>query len=129
MPSITIKGVDKLQAKLKSAEDVNRVLRSPMQRSVLRLQRDIAEYPAPPARSTYRRTGTYGRGWSTKVNASSAGLRGIVGTNVPYAPFVGSSMFQARWNRHWPTDESVASDNENAIVRDFERAIQAELDS
>ncbi len=129
MARIEIKGVDKLQAKLRSVNDLRRVLEPPMQRSVLRLQRDMADYPPPPPRSTYRRTGTLGRRWTTRVQNPPGGLQGKVGNNTRYAPWVQSRRFQAGIHRgRWQTDEQVTERNRQAIIQDFNRTIQRELD-
>lgn len=38
-----------------------------MQSATLRVQREMARYPPPPSTSRYRRTGTYGRRWTTRI--------------------------------------------------------------
>ena len=104
------------------------VLRVPMQRNVQRLQAAMAHYPAQRAGSGYRRTGTLGRRWTTRVTERSDGLEGKVGNNTTYGPFVQSQMFQATVHRsRWQTDQQVIDEQQAAIVADFERAIQAAL--
>ncbi len=109
-----------------------------MRRTVLRLQRDLQEYPPPRPGSRYVRgrgmadadgvvrrltSEQLGKRWTTKVSASSTELVGTVGNNASYAPFVQSRQFQARVHRgRWPTDASVMNRNAPAIVRDFEQA-------
>jgi hypothetical protein len=128
MASIEIQGIDALIRKLDSMEQVNDVLNPPMQRAVLRLQRDMADYPPARPGSSYRRTGTLGRRWLSKVERTGNGLVGTVGNNTSYGPWVQSKMFQARWMRHWQTDEDVLERNRQRIVDDFEQAIQRALD-
>ena len=127
MTTITIKGVKELSEKLDRASR-NDVLVPPMHRAVMRIQRVMATYPPQRAGSRYIRTGTLGRKWTTKVTASQSGVRGKVGNNTPYGPFVQSSQFQASIHRgRWQTDESVVDKNRAAIIAEFERAINAVL--
>jgi hypothetical protein len=127
MASIEIKGVDELIRKLGKVEGV-KVLEAPMKRSVYRLQRDMADYPAQRPGSSYVRTGTLGRRWTVKISRRSDGVEGRVGNNTVYAPFVQSHRFQARIHRgRWQTDAKVVDKNRQAIVADFERAIKQAL--
>jgi hypothetical protein len=127
---VTITGLDPLFKKLGNCASI-RTLTPPMERGVLRLQRTMQMYPPPPPQSTYRRTGTYGRRWNSRVSGSASGLTGRVGNNVPYAPFVGSSMFQtARHNRTgWRTDADAIRANEDVILADFQAAVDRALAS
>ena len=127
MVEIEIRGTDALIAKLGKVQATN-VLRDPMQRAVLRIQRDMQEYPTQRVGSTYRRTGTLGRLWTTRVQQNSGYLEGKVGNRVKYAPFVQSRQFQARIHRgRWQTDERVVNLNARTIVRDFEATIERAL--
>lgn len=129
MATIEILGIDALVRKLDSMERVNDVLTPPMQRAVLRLQRDMADYPPARPGSSYVRTGTLGRRWTTDVNRSGDGLVGKVGNNTVYSPFVQSARFQASVHRgRWQTDEATLERNRQRIVDDFEQAIQRALD-
>lgn len=128
MASITIRGIAELQRKLGDMQQVNDVLKPPMARAVFRLQRDMANYPPARAGSSYVRTGTYGRRWTTRITESNQGLVGTVGNNTIYGPFVGSQRFQARVHRNrWTTDNQAVRRNEAAIVADFERVISDAL--
>lgn len=127
MADIVIEGLDALIKKLGMAAAID-VLEPPMQRTVLRVQRDMADYPRQRP-SAYVRTGTLGRRWTTKVTRQADGIEGKVGNNTEYGPWVQSSMFQARIHRgHWQTDQEVLDRNEDAIQRDFDNAVQRELD-
>ena len=127
MPSIKITGLSELVSRLGEAA-TSEILKPPMHRSVLRLQRDMAQYPSPPAGSTYRRTGTLGRRWTTDVNVTAHGIRGAVGNNTPYAPWVQAEAFQAWMHRgRWQTDRDVLDDNEGAILADFARTVEQAL--
>lgn len=125
---VTITGLEPLFRKLNLAAAIQ-TLTPPMERGVLRLQRTMQQYPPPPPDSKYRRTGTYGRRWNTKVTASGASLVGRVGNNVPYAPYVGSSMFQTVWHRRtgWHTDSDAVRANEDVILADFQQAVDKAL--
>ena len=104
------------------------ILRPPMVRSVARLISDLASYPPAPPTSRYRRTGTLGRRWTSETRVTSDSLRGEIGNNTSYGPFVQSSEDQAHMHvGRWQTDQQVADDNEATIVSDFERAIRAAL--
>lgn len=128
MSSIDIEGIDKLFSKLDRVQAIS-TLRPPMQRSVYRLQRDMAQYPPARPGSSYIRTGTLGRRWTTQVTETSDGLTGKTGNNTSYGPFVQSQMFQAAVHQgRWQTDEQVLERNREAIQADFERTIQRELD-
>ena len=126
--TITITGIDKLNAKLGKVQGV-KVLRPPMQRSVYRLQARLAQYPAARANSRYRRTGTLGRRWVVRIIDYPNGLEGKVGNNVEYAPLVQSKRFQAKIHRSlWlNTDQYVLNTERKNIVDDFRRTIQEAL--
>lgn len=126
--SIKIEGIDKLIAKLGKAQGLNH-LRPAMQRSVYRLQARMAQYPAQRPNSRYRRTGTLGRKWTSKIDQSSNELQGKVGNNTYYAPLVQSRRFQAKIHRSlWiNTDQYVLDTERRNIERDFKQAIDEAL--
>jgi hypothetical protein len=127
MAQIEIQGIDALFRKLGNVTAIS-TLRPPMQRSVYRLQAGMAKYPAQRAGSSYRRTGTLGRRWTSVVTESVNGLVGTVGNNTSYGPWVQSEMFQAAVHRgRWQTDQDVATKETPAIIADFEQAIGAAL--
>ena len=144
MDSIENTGIDQLMRKLQSMEDVNNVLRPPMQRAVFRLQRDMANYPPQRPGSRYVRgqgwanaqgrvirqtSERLGQSWTTDIKESNRGLSGKIGNNTSYGPFVQSQQFQAAVHRgRWQTDAQVVESNRARIVADFEQAIQRALD-
>ena len=71
--SIQIKGIDTLIQKLGKVEGTKH-LRQPMQRAVYRLQGRMAQYPAQRTNSSYRRTGTLGRKWTSKIEQGMQSL-------------------------------------------------------
>ena len=93
MPTYTIVGGGDVQKKLGAVKAMQTYV-PPLQRSVLRLQRSMQVYPPAPAHSSYVRTGSYGKRWTTHVDVGSHQLVGTVGNNIEYGPFVGSSQFQ-----------------------------------
>lgn len=130
MAGIEIKGLDALYRKLDAAKATD-TLEAPMQRSVLRLQAYMQDYPPQPSGSRYIRTGTLGRRWTHKIERSGSGLTGKVGNNTTYGPWVQSQQFQTRFHQRtgWRTDEQAVKDNEEAIVADFQAAIDKALAS
>ena len=125
--SIEIKGINKLMAKLSRAAAID-VLEKSMQRAVFRVQARIADYPPQRAGSAYRRTGTLGRRWTTKVTKQAEGVEGRVGNVTEYAPFVQSARFQRPpFRGRWQTDEQVLEEEMPAIRRDFEQEIDKAL--
>lgn len=128
---IELRGVDALLKKLDKAAAME-TLRPPMQRSLHRVQRGMADYPPQRQGSSYRRTGTLGRKWTSArpvITSSRDGITGRVGNNTPYGPFVQSAMFQARVHRgRWQTDERVLREALPAITRDFQGAIDRALE-
>jgi len=128
MPAIIeIKGVDELIRKLGRAT-ATETLRTPMVRSVQELQRRMADYPPQRPGSSYRRTGTLGRRWTTEITQTENGLDGRVGNNTEYGPFVQSDRFQARVHRgRWQTDRSVTEKAAPDILADFRNAIDRAL--
>lgn len=122
---ITIVGADRVIARLGRAKGIDK-LRPPMVRAVARLHQDIAVYPPEPRGSSYVRTGTLGRKWTTKIDQSFNGIEGRVGNNTEYAPLVQSYQFQAWFHRRtgWQTDRQVMDRNRDAIIRDFQQAVR-----
>lgn len=128
MIEIEIRGIEEAVRKMGQVGAME-TLRPAMLRGLYRLQRRMANYPPAPPRSSYRRTGTLGRRWTTAVpiiTASGTNIMGRIGNNTMYGPFVQSAQFQARQHRgRWPTDEQVMREETDAITKDFEATIRA----
>ena len=129
MPNIEIVGLPELLRKLdRIGGDLAQTLRPPMQRSLNRIVADMSDYPLQRPGSTYRRTGTYGRKWTTAITSHGDGLEGRAGNNIIYGPFVGSKRFQSRVHRgRWATDEDTLHKHLPAITRDFQDAVDEAL--
>lgn len=101
-----------------------------MDRALILLQGDAADYPEATADSTYRRTGTLGRLWAggarvVKMEGSGAGfsLVGRVGNATPYGPYVQDPDRQAQMHRgRWRTTDQVVRDNAAGIQMILARA-------
>ena len=114
VPEIEVKGIEQLNRKLARIQqrldtgDPGSTLRQAMRRAVLRVQAGMMDYPTQRSGSSYRRTGTLGRRWTTEVLPEGDELIGKVGNNTKYAPQVQSEKFQARVHRErWQTDADV----------------------
>lgn len=148
---VQIEGVEELARRFDRAGQI-RVLRTPMLRSLARLEDPLKTYPPPPAdgvwaanttprqkraffallragRISAKRTGTLGRRWTSRVVETTTGLTGEWGNNTVYARFVQGHQEQAAFHRgRWITDQQVVDRNRAAINEDFRRAIVAALE-
>lgn len=128
MTDVYVEGVDEI-VELFGVLGALDILRDPIVRAGMRLQRDMANYPPAPPNSTYRRTGTLGRRWTAprvEVTQTTTSITGTAGNNTIYAPFVQGAGTQRRaFRRRWQTDEMVLQRNERAIIEDMERTIQS----
>ncbi len=122
-----------LDAALASAQDMT-PLEDAMETGLAWLHADMAAYPGQRSGTRYRRTGNLGRLWTTKIHASRTDIRGELGNAArdrrgrSYGPYVQDAQLQARWNRHWQTDQQVADRNESRIRERFDRALQVMAD-
>ena len=94
--------------------------------ALLGLIPDLASYPSQPAGSTYRRTGTLGRLWtSAKPSwaAKPSGFIGTLGNATSYGPYVQGDE-QARGNAHWDTAADVLDGHTAEIFGIFEDALE-----
>jgi len=102
-------------------------VRAGVEKALLLLQGRAAEYPPARQGSTYRRTGTLGRLWTSATRVvelggeSGAFVQGRVGNAVPYARFVQGPSDQAAIHRdRWLTTEQVVeqADQEIGMILD-----------
>jgi hypothetical protein len=133
--TITIQGIAALEQKLAAAV-ASGTLQRAMVRALARVQATLQRYPAPPANSSYVRTGDLGRSWvsSTPIFSGST-LMGTVDNAVrgrrsgqPYAQWVQGQETQAAIHAgQWITDAEALQQNAPAILADFEDAIDHAL--
>lgn len=160
MAAIQIRGIDEVVKALGELEAV-KLLKPALEQAVRYIRSEAAIYPpafkfGPKVRpfSTlkqqrwffaalksgevvvpYRRTRTLGRTWTTKVEADPGLLRGTVGNNTEYAPWVmadekGSDGRGPQSKRHegtWMTVGQITADVEPNVQKIFEKAIDAAL--
>ena len=82
---LKIEGLEEAVARVAGLNDP-KIMQNSMHKATKFVQRRIAKYPAAPSHSTYQRTGTLGRRWTTAVRFR--GREGEVGNNTEYAIYV-----------------------------------------
>lgn len=117
---LEVEGAKELIRLLKQFPDVvKKEIRGVMDKGLLLMQADAADYPPPPPGSTYRRTGTLGRLWTSAQHRFSVKgdvLEGRVGNATPYGPYVQSEARQAAVHQgRWKTVEQIMRDAEPEI--------------
>ena len=124
---VTVEGLDALLKKFGTANKiVNAEIKKAMTKAVYFLQSKVAVYPPPPPMSTYRRTGTLGRSITSEVKGIGGEIRGIVGTNIPYAPYVLSAAKQAAVHvGRWKTLTAHATEQKGKVEEFFAQATEA----
>lgn len=135
--SARITGDKELQAKLQRLAQFARggpKAQQTMKKSVLYVHSQVPGYPAPPAGSTYRRTGTLGRSVTTLAGGNVHALsrieggppvRGIVGTRLGYAGYVIDRLRQAWMHKgRWWTLQDVVQKSSGGIRKIWEAALK-----
>lgn len=101
------------------------VLAGPLDRGAFRVEAGMKVYPAPPSGSTYRRTGTLGRRWTTRPIRTTTEVGREIGNNTEYAPRVQSDELQATVHRgRWQTDAQVLQQESPRLLRDVEEVLE-----
>lgn len=126
--TLNLKEFKAAEKKLKSLNNISDILKTPMDRSLLKLQNRMADYPPTRAGQIYVRTGTLGRRWTTArremPRRTAKHLRGRIGNNTSYGPWVQAEGFQSRWHRgRWETDEDVIQQESKFIRDEFQKAL------
>ena len=140
--------IDKLFSRFEHGAVVQ-ILRPPMEASLLDLYNDLTDYPPPSTGKArfktakqrryffwalrtgriqvpYHRTLKLGQSWAWHITTTAHGLRGEVGTNMPYVKWVQRAESQARIHRgNWLTDMGALNKNRDQIGRRFRAAIKA----
>lgn len=113
-PDIEVKGLPELEGALGAFPEIAEGETSAaLMKALLLLQGAAADYPPPPGGSTYRRTGTLGRLWTSgKPQVSTRGhvLEGRVGNATPYGPNVQGSDQAPVHRGRWKTIEQIISE-------------------
>lgn len=123
-----------VQAKLQRGSNLSDSLRTGMKKGVLYVQSQVPGYPAPPAGSTYTRTGTLGRsvtsmqgqapGALSRVESVGAHSIGYIGTNIVYAPYVIDENEVAFMHKgRWWTLQNVVKGAVDGVVKIIRAAI------
>lgn len=123
---VEVKGVDQLNRKLLRLQqrldtgDPGSTVRQVLRRVTLLIQSRMMIYPPQRAGSSYRRTGTLGRTWTSDVYPEGDALIGKVGNVTKYAPQVQSEKFQSKAHKgRWQTDVQVIRELEPEINAEF----------
>lgn len=124
MPEFEYEGVDELMELIAKLPDLATQAGQPaMTDAVLFLHGEIPEYPPALPESSYVRTGTLGRRFTTNVEENPLSIIGELGNNVNYAPWVvgdsfpgseinGVMKYQAKVHRgRWWQFNQVIDDN------------------
>jgi hypothetical protein len=96
-------------------------IRNAVERALLLLQGKAAVYPPAPSSSTYRRTGTLGRLWTSAARVvemgSGAFVSGRVGNATPYGPWVQDPDQQSAVHKAhgWKTTGQIVAEADGAI--------------
>lgn len=110
-----------------AVEELPQTVGQKIEQALLLLQGQAAIYPAEPPNSTYIRTGTLGRRWTTAQRYYSTGeggfLVGTVGNNTWYGPLVMSEEDQAPVHQgRWKTIEQIAREQQPRISAMLDQA-------
>lgn len=126
---ITDRGLQDIVKRLSHLDNLGGVLDVPMEQSLTMLHADIAPYPpqAVPL-EVYRRTGTLGRLWTSKVKTSRAGAVGTLGNKTPYAIYVqGDKQRDFHERAGWVRADKQMEKRENDILAFFKKAVDRAL--
>lgn len=105
---------------------LRRHLKRAMETSVKYIRGEADDYPPPPEGSSYTRTGTLGRRWTTRVESPVGSVRGILDNPTSYAPYVQGDEDQA-WMHvgRWRTIGAIVEKNEKTLLAFFEEELAA----
>src|SRR5262245_56539893 len=111
-----------LEALNRFPEAVRPALQQAAEVALLSLIPDLADYPPPPAGSTYRRTGTLGRLWTAaqpEFAADASGFEASIGNATPYGDFVQGEHQASMHRGRWKTVEDVVNSHQAEIEAYF----------
>ena len=131
--SVEVTGMGELLTKMQAFPvKLGQVMAKGMAASLTVIWEKIPPYPAPPADSSYRRTGTLGRTLGSSMRGSTsggnpdiftvkklgAGYEGRFGTRLNYAPYVIGDGTQSRAHAgRWWTLRNVAEKAQSKILQ------------
>lgn len=140
MIEIKVDNSDALRQLRRAESEVINMLRAPLQRSLSVLHADMASYPPTRAGQRYIRgrgptnaasevtrltSQQLGKRWTERTTTGPGMIRGELGNNVTYGPYVQDSEQQAWMHRgRWQTNEDVAEENSGRIQGFFSDAIR-----
>jgi hypothetical protein len=116
--NLSLRGQDEQERRFRNmASNIKPTLERLTQKAVLYVHSTVPPYPAPPATSTYRRTGTLGRTITTEVRSLGVDVVGVIGTKTIYAPWVIDEKRQAWMHKgRWWTLQGVVAKAKSVIV-------------
>ena len=144
--SIEVNGLSEVITRMQAYPDrLKAVLTATMDAAMLVLWESVPPYPAPPANSSYDRTGTLGRSLGSsegggtggghpsiyEIKELGSGYEGHFGTNLDYAPYVIGDDDQSAFMYHWWQMKDVAaaaSDKINRIFADMGSQLKSFLE-
>lgn len=130
--TVTTTPPDLFQRMQRYPQQLDTAASTTMQAALLHLQGSVPPYPAPPANSRYRRTGTLGRTLGVSQTGGvlgqpdirlvrklgSSGYEGAFGSNLNYAPdVIGEGTQKPFFATYWWTMKTVAENATAGIVR------------
>lgn len=125
--AIEVRGLEDAYRKL--GVDVFGLIEPPITAGVIRVEGRLKAYPPPRPGQTYRRgidrrSERLGQRFTHRVTRTADGVRGEIGNNASYAPWVISEEFQA-WmhRRRWTTDEEALQAEAPGIEEELGRVV------
>lgn len=117
---VVVEGLDELMQAFENFPAIaHGEVRAAMEKALMLLQAAAADYPQQRQGSTYRRTGTLGRLWTSATREITQGrheLEGRVGNATPYGPYVQDEDMQVTVHRgRWKTTKQIIAENEEAV--------------
>ena len=126
MIKLHIEGLDKLEQKFANLPKVlDQLTQKTMETSLEALQQNVPEYPPPPQKTKYTRTGMLGKslgaagGQPTVYSITGSGINkvGAFGTNLSYAKYVIDEKRQAYMHvGRWWTMKTIFDTTKEKIV-------------
>jgi hypothetical protein len=131
---IDIEGIQPLLKALAAYPDIAApIVEQASDVALLSLIPGLANYPAPPTGSAYRRTGTLGRLWSaaqSEWQTIPSGFEASIGNATPYGEWVQGATTQAAIHAgRWSTDQQIVDDHALETEHIYEQALQQIADA